>query len=150
MNLKSLSATEKIAYAFLLILFGIGIYISNTNLELFDTVYSKEDGFVEYGTALFLFYSSVILFYRLFRLFKLKSITWKIGMIGIALVFLFGAGEEISWGQRLFNIESSEYFLENNAQLIFICFDFQTDFLFFGPHKIDPPAQTSTAIDMPP
>ena len=29
---------------------------------------------------------------------------------------LFGAGEEISWGQRIFNVESSEYFLENNAQ----------------------------------
>ena len=39
-------------------------------------------------------------------------------------------------------------FLENNAQLISICFDFQSDFLFFGPHKVDPPAQTSTAIDM--
>ena len=34
----------------------------------------------------------------------------------MALVFLFGAGEEISWGQRIFKVESSEYFLENNAQ----------------------------------
>ena len=32
------------------------------------------------------------------------------------LVFLFGAGEEISWGQRIFNTESSEFFLKNNAQ----------------------------------
>ena len=34
----------------------------------------------------------------------------------MALIFIFGAGEEISWGQRIFNVESSEYFLENNAQ----------------------------------
>jgi hypothetical protein len=34
----------------------------------------------------------------------------------MALVFLFGSGEEVSWGQRIFNIESSEYFVENNSQ----------------------------------
>jgi hypothetical protein len=32
------------------------------------------------------------------------------------LFFMFGAGEEISWGQRLFEIESSGFFDENNAQ----------------------------------
>jgi hypothetical protein len=32
------------------------------------------------------------------------------------LAFLFGAGEEISWGQRIFNIESSEFFKQYNAQ----------------------------------
>lgn len=34
----------------------------------------------------------------------------------MALIFLFGAGEEISWGQRIFDVESSEYFKQNNAQ----------------------------------
>ena len=34
----------------------------------------------------------------------------------MVLLFFFGAGEEISWGQRIFGIESSEYFKENNAQ----------------------------------
>lgn len=28
----------------------------------------------------------------------------------------FGAGEEISWGQRIFHIESSKFFNENNSQ----------------------------------
>ena len=36
-------------------------------------------------------------------------------------------------------------FLENDAQLIVLCFDFQTDFFFFGPHKIDHPAQPKHA-----
>jgi hypothetical protein len=39
-----------------------------------------------------------------------------VGILAIILVFIFGAGEEISWGQRIFNVESSQYFLENNAQ----------------------------------
>src|SRR5690606_5826178 len=30
--------------------------------------------------------------------------------------FIFGAGEEISWGQRILNIESTEFFQKNNAQ----------------------------------
>ena len=34
----------------------------------------------------------------------------------MGLVFVFGAGEEISWGQRILNIESSEFFVKHNAQ----------------------------------
>jgi hypothetical protein len=32
-------------------------------------------------------------------------------------LFLFGAMEEISWGQRIFGIQSPEWFLKHNAQL---------------------------------
>jgi hypothetical protein len=107
---------EKLAYLFLILIFGLGIYHSNTNLQYFDEVFAREDGFIEYGTALLLFCSSLLLFFRLIKLFKFKKNLWKIGIFFIALVFLFGAGEEISWGQRIFNVESSQYFLENNAQ----------------------------------
>ena len=34
----------------------------------------------------------------------------------IFVVFFFVAGEELSWGHRIFNLESSEYFKEHNAQ----------------------------------
>ena len=34
----------------------------------------------------------------------------------IGILFLFGAGEEISWGQRIFGIESGEFFQGNNLQ----------------------------------
>jgi hypothetical protein len=34
----------------------------------------------------------------------------------LALLFFFGAGEEISWGQRIFGVQSSEFFTQNNAQ----------------------------------
>ena len=114
--MKTLTQTEKIAYSFLFIIVGFGIYFSNTDLTYFDEIYTKEDGYAEYGTALFLFCSSVLLIYRFFKLHKFKKPLWKLGILMIALVFLFGTGEEISWGQRIFNVESSEYFLENNAQ----------------------------------
>jgi len=116
MNINSLTKTEKLAYSFLIVVFGLGIYYANTNLQYFDKVYTKEDGFAEYGTAILLLSSSFLLFNRFLKLFKHKQILWKVGIFLMAAVFLFGAGEEISWGQRIFNVESSEYFLENNAQ----------------------------------
>lgn len=114
--MKTLTKTDKIAYFFLILVFGLGIYYANTNLQYFDEVYTQEDGFAEYGTAFLLFCSSILLLSRFFKLQKSKKALWKIGILGMAMLFLFGAGEEISWGQRIFNLESSEYFIENNAQ----------------------------------
>ncbi|WP_372744550.1 hypothetical protein [Lutibacter sp.] len=114
--MKNLTTIDKIAYSFLIIIFGLGIYFANTDLVYFDEVYTVEDGFVENGSAIFLFISSMLLLYRFFKLFKYKKTLWKVGILAMAIVFFFGAGEEISWGQRIFNIESSEYFLQNNAQ----------------------------------
>ena len=34
-----------------------------------------------------------------------------------ALLFFFAGGEEVSWGQRIFGWESSEFFVQNNKQL---------------------------------
>lgn len=114
--MKTLTRTDIIAYLFLFLVFGIGIYYANTDLQYFDEFYTKEDGFAEYGTAFLLFCSSLLLISRFIKLQKYKKNLWKLGILAIALVFLFGAGEEISWGQRIFNIESSEFFKENNAQ----------------------------------
>lgn len=114
--MKSLTRTEKLGYSFLVLLFSIGIYYANTNLEFFDSSYAQEDGFAEYSTAFMLLSIFLLLFSRLFKLWSVKSATWKFGVFIMGLIFLFGAGEEISWGQRIFNIESSEYFIENNAQ----------------------------------
>lgn len=114
--MKNLTTIDKIAYSFLIIIFGLGIYFANTDLAYFDEVYTVEDGFVENGSAIFLFISSMLLLYRFFKLFKYKKTLWKVGILAMSIVFIFGAGEEISWGQRIFDIQSSEYFLQNNAQ----------------------------------
>ena len=114
--MKTLTYIDKAAYLLLIVLFGFGIYFANTNLPYFDEVYTMEDGFIENGSAIFLLSSSLLLLYRLFKLFKHKDLLWKFGILAMSLVFFFGAGEEISWGQRIFNVESSKYFIENNAQ----------------------------------
>lgn len=114
--MKTLTNIDKTAYLFLIIIFGLGIYFANTDLTYFDEVYTVEDGFIEIASACFLLISSLLLLVRFFKLFKHKEFFWKFGVLGLSFVFFFGAGEEISWGQRIFNVESSQYFLENNAQ----------------------------------
>lgn len=76
----------------------------------------REDGLIENLTALFLLASACVAFYRLIlasRSYgKIHMLTWGI----IALLFFFGAGEEISWGQRIFNFETTGFFRSNNLQ----------------------------------
>lgn len=82
----------------------------------FSLVYAAEDGLVEYATALFLLTASLILIVNA-RSLKQRGLGFAFGCtLFYALLFFFAAGEEISWGQRIFGWESGEVFLENNYQ----------------------------------
>ena len=54
----------------------------------YDEIYTKEDGFAEYGTAFLLFCSSVLLISRFIKLQKFKKNLWKLGILAIAFVFM--------------------------------------------------------------
>ncbi|MDG3583620.1 hypothetical protein [Galbibacter pacificus] len=112
----ALNKTEKLGYALLGIILIYSLYLGFTNPDYFNNTYAAEDHTVENGTAFMLLCISLLCLVRLFTISKGKSITWKLGVLLFAIVFFFGAGEEISWGQRIFGIESGEYFLQHNAQ----------------------------------
>lgn len=78
----------------------------------FSTFFAAEDGPIEYGTALLLFFACLALLALAFGVRGLPRIL----LIIYALAFFFAAGEEISWGQRIFGVESSEFFKQNNYQ----------------------------------
>lgn len=78
----------------------------------FEAVFAREDGLVEYATALFLFVACLALLGHARR--TIGRVRWLTA--SYALVFFFAAGEEISWGQRIFGIQSTEFFTENNRQ----------------------------------
>lgn len=113
--MNNLTKTDKLGYSFLTIIFILSLYFGFTNPEYFNSKFAVEDGFVEYVTSIMLLLISILCLYRLVTC-KNKSALWKFGTLMFVIIFFFGAGEEISWGQRIFNIESSEYFIENNAQ----------------------------------
>jgi hypothetical protein len=75
-----------------------------------------EDGIIENITALTLLAISLLFLYRIVTNKEQKTKAWIIFNIIIILGSFFGFGEEISWGQRIFSIESSEFFSEYNLQ----------------------------------
>ncbi|WP_292008338.1 hypothetical protein [Chryseobacterium sp.] len=113
--MKNLSLFEKIISVILLItvIYAIGVYF--TDSSYFDKLV-QEDGFYENLTSAFLFFTSFTLLFKFIKYQKYYGIWWKVGVLFMALGMFFGGGEEISWGQRIFHVQSSEFFLENNAQ----------------------------------
>jgi hypothetical protein len=92
------------------------IVLSRINHDAFRYQLVAEDGFTESSTAIALLLVTVICVSRILKLRQSRSLIF-LGMTGfIGFVGLFGAGEEISWGQRIFNWETPEYFLKHNKQ----------------------------------
>jgi hypothetical protein len=86
---------------------------------------TKEDGVFEYLTAIFFFMTAIgflVLFFSK-KHFKSESDSQyfynrkrKYFFLLMAVVFIFGAGEEISWGQRLIGFETPAKMHELNVQ----------------------------------
>lgn len=70
---------------------------------------AKEDGLYEWGTAIFFLFASILFFLSYVR-------TKALLLCLMAVVFFMGFGEEISWGQRLFNIKEPEILNSINVQ----------------------------------
>lgn len=89
-----------------------GIILSFLNTDLYYT-YVKEDGYIEYFTAVFLMVSSAFCFYKaLFNRRKLSMLFFY----AAAFAFFLGFGEEISWGQRIFGFATPGDLEKINAQ----------------------------------
>jgi hypothetical protein len=70
-----------------------------------------EDGFGEYLTAMLYFGSAVFLFLHIH-----KRTDAKLGYYLLLCCFVFMAGEEISWGQRIFDISTPDALVNLNYQ----------------------------------
>lgn len=93
-----------------------GVYLSRANLHSFESWYVREDGLIEWLTVLGLLSASFICFYRIPVLRPFRSRFFLFCLFIQGGIFLFGAAEEISWGQRIFNTESSSFFQQYNSQ----------------------------------
>ncbi|MGR6873160.1 hypothetical protein ACU6U9_12810 [Pseudomonas sp. HK3] len=113
---SQLHKIEKVVYPLILLMLAIGSYYAITAPEYFTRVLAKEDGPIEWLTVVGLLLSCCVCLYRVATLRKQKNASFIAVWAFLALVCFFGAGEEISWGQRIFNVESSEWFKQNNAQ----------------------------------
>ena len=95
---------------------GIGIFISYTDQAMFDGIYVLEDGLVEWSTFYLLLILMLTSWVKLGQLWSQRTWWFRFCLLVAGFIFLFGAGEEISWGQRIFRWSAPQYFMENNTQ----------------------------------
>lgn len=93
-----------------------GMVLVRVDPREFDTRFTLEDGFVEWATV------ATLVFGALFGLWRLRHAWPRFGrmgrlvLVGMVLICVFGAGEEISWGQRVFGIQTPEALAARNTQ----------------------------------
>ncbi len=94
----------------------LGLYWGFNEPEYFTENYMKEDGLIEYATVVLLLGAIVILGRRWLKLHSRHSLkfSWITGIAMVGLFFI--AGEELSWGQRIFSWETTDYFKQHNTQ----------------------------------
>lgn len=112
---RHISRTEWLILALLVFSLATGFVLVSLDVDLFER-FTVEDGIVEWITVLGLLMASATCFIRAFTLYSQKSRLFTIAAFLLGLVLFFGAGEEISWGQRILGVESSEYFQKHNTQ----------------------------------
>jgi hypothetical protein len=87
-----------------------------TAQSAFADMFAIEDGPVEWGTAICLFLSSLVLLRNALSLNKKRGFGAALMTGFFAFLFFFASGEEISWGQRIFGWDSGAFFKTANAQ----------------------------------
>lgn len=75
-----------------------------------------EDGVFEYITALVLLLISILYLLRFLNYCRNKNSYWIVFNLMVIIGAFFGFGEELSWGQRIFNFQSGEFFMQQNLQ----------------------------------
>ena len=107
---------EQILSFWVLIFTLLGVYLARTNEHYFKHNFTVEDGFLEWSSVVFLLTAGYFTLKRGFKALKGKKNFVLLTAMAIGFVCFFGAGEEISWGQRLFGIETGETFKQLNTQ----------------------------------
>ncbi len=110
------SKIEYTAYTACAFLVVTGLVLASVNLKYFEDSYTTEDGPIESLTPVCLLICALLCSKRLSYWWKRKDGRKVLSMLILMVLCLFGAGEEISWGQRIYDIPCPEYFKTHNAQ----------------------------------
>ncbi len=114
-NMIKISRIELITLIFVFLMILTGMVLFAIDRSLFND-YVHEDGIIEWLTVAALVCGMIICLTRTIRLRNKKTLFFLSGTVFFTLVFIFGAGEEVSWGQRMFNLDTPDIFKKYNAQ----------------------------------
>lgn len=108
--------TKILIFLFPIISYLLFLLLMKTNEELFMKII-REDSILEYIQFFLYILSGIFTIKIVKRLIELKESKFKIIAFSLlAILFFFIAFEEISWGQRILNIETPDSIASNNAQ----------------------------------
>jgi len=88
---------------------------SPNDVHYYFRIIMREDSIIEYLTAFFYLIASIFGAFLAVRFLKQKKYLVGISYIILSLGMFFVFGEEISWGQRIFDIPTLGYFQEHNS-----------------------------------
>lgn len=112
----SVIGMERILMGLAILVLLITLYFHATDHETFKYWFAAEDGPVEWATFAFLVLGFVLLARKAHRLKARRGIGAALLTGLYAFLFFFAAGEEISWGQRVFGWEAGEFFTERSER----------------------------------
>jgi len=107
---------EKYYFSYVFFISILGTCIAFYDVNFFESFYAREDSILEWQQFIALAAAAGLCFYRVYNLRREKNIFFLLVLLAMTGVFVFGAGEEISWGQRILNVKSPTYFIVNNSQ----------------------------------
>lgn len=115
MKFKGLDWLEKSLLAVLAVTMAVAAYWAFFDKQQF-AAFVQEDSVAEYATAVLFGIMAILCLKNVFAYLrnsqKLPALTW----FGLFLMTFFVFGEEISWGQRIFDVQSGDFFKEFNTQ----------------------------------
>lgn len=114
--MQNVQKLELICYGVITFLVALGSFLSLLAPHFFKNSFVVEDGPVEWMTVLVLVICAALCFFRVFHLRTKKPKLFLSMTFLLGILFIFFAGEEISWGQRIFDIETPHWFEKKNAQ----------------------------------
>ena len=106
---------EKALFGVVFAFVGAGVYLARAQQDFFAERFTVEDGPIEWLTVIALLCGAGLCLKRFARAPRWRA---GAGTLLLGLLFFLGAGEEISWGQRLFDLESPDFFQEHQEHTV--------------------------------
>lgn len=79
-------------------------------------IFIAEDGFIEYGSSLSWFVAAIFLLIFYLKNHHVRFRKRGLFHLALLMIFIVFCGEEISWGQRIFNLTTPEILSQINVQ----------------------------------
>ena len=95
------------------LIFGCGLLLAIFQPAFFHGTFIVEDGALEWMTVVAFAVSAAVSAHRLFSGYHVFSRMKSFLLLLIVGLALFGIGEELNWGQRLFGLEAPLWVVEN-------------------------------------